>query len=447
MRLSRMVVLPFLGVLVLAPCAPAAAQGFGASTFKPRPWSRISFFSNTARTTPDEGPARDWREMSTAFSYQLPESDEAGLDYGVDARASMYPQGERPDRIALYEAFAGARVLDGRLRARVGHVWMTELGSLGSVAGAIAEYRQRRATETSGRFRAGVFGGLEPNIIAAGYAPDVKKYGAYAAYDGVGAQRHAVGYVQIRNGALTERSALTTTNFLPLAKGRVFIYQAAEFNVAQPAGLGRSGLAYFFTNVRAIPHPRLELQGTYNRGRSIDARGLGQDVLSGRTVARTSIDGLQFESAGGRVTAEVWTRVRVYAGYSRDRTNREADPTYRLIVGGIATNLGGSGFDITASDSLMDRATGSFHSRYVSVGHSLGRRVYLIGDYSNSVSLMQYSRSDGLLIEIRPRTTRISGTVTANLTRVISLLSTYERLAETDLGENRLLAGLTYRIR
>jgi hypothetical protein len=406
----------------------------------------VSFFSNTARTTPDDGPTRQWRETSTAFSYQLPDSDDEGLDYGIDMRASVYPEGERPDRLAMYEAFAGMRTMGGRLRTRAGHVWMPDLGALGSIAGGVVEYRQRRATPEIGRFRSGVFAGLEPNVLAAGYAPGVRKVGAFVAYDGAGAQRHTLGYVRISNGSITERSVLTTMNFLPL-KGRAFIYQAAEVNLAQPAGVGTSGLAYFYVNGRLLPHPRLELQGTYNRGRSIDARGIGQDLINGRPVSQHAIDGLLFESGGGRVTVEAWSRVRVYAGYSRDRTNRDAEPTSRLIFGGVASNLAGSGFDITVSDSLMDRPTGVFHSRYVSVGHQIGRRMYVIGDYSNAVSVIRFSRSDGLMVETRPRTTRLSGTGSATLTRNVSLLGTFEYLTEAGLGETRLLAGLTYRIR
>ena len=289
-------------------------------------------------------------------------------------------------------------------------------------------------------------GGLEPNIFDAGYASNVKKYGAYVAYDGAGARKHALGYVSIRQGSLTERSVLTTTNFLPVRR-KLFLYQAAEVNLAAPAGLGRTGLAYLFANARVTATDRVELQGTYNRGRSIDARGLGDDILNGRPIPQSTIDGLLYESAGGRVTAEVYTRVRVYAGVSRDKTNRDAEVTRRYQVGGYASNVAGSGVDLTASDSLMDRPSGRYHSWFVSAGRQAGRRTYLSVDYSTSLSVIRFSRSDGIVIETRPQTTRVSGTATANLSRAWSLMATVERTSESDLSQVRALAGVTYRIR
>ena len=308
------------------------------------------------------------------------------------------------------------------------------------------EYRQPRSDPEQGRIRVGAFGGVEPNVLAAGYASGVRKLGAFVSYDGAGAQRDSVGYVVIRNGALTERSVLTTTNFLSMRR-KLYVYQAAEINLTAPAGIGTSGLAYFFGNVRATPNDRLELQGTYNRGRSVDARGLGEDVINGRPIPQSAIDGLLFESAGGRVTVEVATRVRVYAGVSRDKNNRDTDATRRFLVGGYAANVARTGLDITASDSLMNRATGSYHSFYLSVGRQAGRSAYVSGDYSTSLSVIRFSQSNGLVIETRPHTSRISGTVTVNLNRAWSLMGMLEHTSETGFGETRALTGLTYRIK
>lgn len=425
----------------------ASAQGFGATApAKPRPWSRVSFFTNSSRTVVEGGHARVLSEFSTAFSYQLPDMDDDGADYGVDVRYAAYTQDGRPARTSIYEGFIGARMLHGRVRARAGHLWLSDVGALGSVAGGSVEFRQRRESPDAGRVRVGAFGGLEPNILDTGYAPDVKKYGVYAAYDGAGAQRHALGYATIRNGPLTERSVLTTTNFLPVRR-KLFLYQAAEVNLVAPAGLGRTGLAYVFANARVTATDRIEFQGTYNRGRSIDARGLGDDVLNGRPIPQSTIDGLLYESAGGRVTAEVFTRVRVYAGVSRDKNNRDTEATRRIQVGGYASNVGGSGVDLTASDASMSRPSGRYHSWYLSAGRQAGRRVYLSVDYSTSLSVIRFSRSDGLVIETRPQTTRVSGTATANLNRAWSLMATCERTSETGLSEVRGLAGVTYRIR
>jgi hypothetical protein len=314
------------------------------------------------------------------------------------------------------------------------------------VAGVAAEYRQPRATRDGGRVRAGLFGGLEPNILDSGYASGVKKFGGYVAYDGKAGQRSSMGYVAVRDSSLTERSVLTTTNFIPVHQ-KLFIYQAAELNLAPPDGVGRSGLAYFFSNVRLTPTDKIELQGNYNRGRSVDTRGLADDVLNGRPVTQLAVDGLLFESVGGRVTVEVAPRVRVYAGLSNDKNNRDAASTRRLLFGGHAANLLRSGFDLSASDSLMDRPTGSYHSSYVSLGKQIGRRAYASLDYSTSLSVIRFSRSDGIIIETRPHTTRLSGALTMNLTRVLALLANLEHTSETDFGEVRVLTGLTYRFR
>lgn len=422
------------------------AQGFGTTPSKPRPWSRVSFHANSFRTVIDGLEPRGFTMLSTTFSYQLPESDEAGIDYGVDLRYATFTQESRPARTSIYEGFVGARVLSGRLRMRAGHLWLTDVGALGSVAGGALELRQRRAAPGQGRLRVGAFGGLEPRIIETGYAEDITKFGTYVAFDGAGAQRHSVGYVAIRHGALSERAVVTTTNFLPIRQ-KAFIYQAAEVNVTAPAGVGRSGLAYLFANVRVVPTERVELQGTYNRGRSIDARGLGDDVLNGRAIEQRSVEGLLYESAGGRLTVEVVSRLRVYAGLSLDKNNRDADRTRRVLMGAYAANLAGTGFDLTASDSLMLRASDSYESRYVSLGRQVGRRTYVTADYSTSLSVVRFSRSDGLLIETRPHTTRISGTVTANLTRSWLLLTTIDHTREIDLRDVRVLTGATYRIR
>lgn len=433
-------------VFVLAAVLPAGAQGFKAAASRPRPWSRVSFYTNTFRTSVAGLEPRLLSETITAFSYQLPDIDEDGADYGIDTRYSNFMQGTRPARTSIYEGFVGARLAGGRLRARVGHLWLQDVGALGSIAGGSVEFRQHRTDDTDGRFRIGAFAGLEPNVLDTGYAAHVRKIGGFVAWDGNGANRSSLGYVAIRNGTLMERSVLTTTNFLSLRR-KVYVYQAAEVNLEAPSGVAHTGLSYLFTNARVTPTSRFELQATYNRGRSIDARGLVDDVLSGRPIVQSAIDGLLYESAGGRITVEVVPRTRLYVGLSRDKNNRDTAATRRLQVGGYASNVRPFSLDISASDSLMDRPTGSYHSTYLSLGRQLGRRLYLTGDYSTSLSVIRFSRSDGLVIETRPHTTRMSGTMTASMSRAWSLMTTVERTAETGLQELRGLAGLTYRIR
>jgi hypothetical protein len=308
------------------------------------------------------------------------------------------------------------------------------------------EYRQRRLLPEDGRFRAGVFGGLEPRVLDTGYAENVTKAGGYVAYDGDAARRHTVGYVVVRNQSMRERAVVSTTNYVPIGR-RVFIYQAAEYDAARPAGEVERGLAYLFATARVLVTERFDLQSTYNRGRSIDARTLSEDILSGRPLSAAVLDRFLFESAGGRATVEVARGVRVYAGYTRDKNSREADATNRTLIGGYASNVLGSGFDVSASDSLLARPGGSYHSRYVSVGHQLGRLVYVSGDYSTSLSVVRFSRSDGVVVEHRPHTTRLSTTATSNLGRSFSLLFTAERTLDDGFRELRVLTGLSYRMR
>jgi hypothetical protein len=294
--------------------------------------------------------------------------------------------------------------------------------------------------------RGGVFGGLEPKTFEAGYANNVQKGGAYVAYDADRGRRHVVGLIAVKNATLFERTVVSVTNFVPIRQ-RLFIYQAAEYDVRRPAGQGHPGLAYFFANARYSPFTRLDVQGTYNRGRSIDARTLSDDVLNGRPLTQSVVDGFLYESIGGRVTVEVLPRVRLYGGYAVDRNDRDAEPTGRTLVGGYASNVAGTGLDLAASDSYIDRPGGSYHSRYASIGRQIGRHVYATADYSTSLSVVRYSRGDGITVELRPHTTRYSLTTNVTLGRVISLLGTLEHTEDDTTREMRLLSGITYRFR
>ncbi len=424
----------------------ASAQSTAGAPAAERPWGRVSFFTNSSETHTTDGASTRLSELSTAFSYQLPDVDRNRADYGVDIRHAAYTSATQPDRVSIYEAFAGARMADGAVRFRLGHVWLTDVGSLGSVAGTVIEVAQKRTRPESGRFRGGVFGGFEPDVLQIGYAPHVRKFGGYLTYDGGGSQRNSIGFVTVRNRALTERSVLTTTNFVPVGQ-KLFIYQSAEYDVVPPAGQATRGLAQLFTTVRVLPASRLDLQATYSRNRSVDVRGLSEDILAGRPVSPLAVEGFLYESVGGRVTVEVVRRVRVYGGYSRDRNDRDSAPSGRTLVGGYASNVLDSGLDITASDALFNRPTGSYHSDYVSIGRQLGRTTYLSIDYSNSLSVVRFDRSDGITVETRPHTTRASATATVNLRRSMSLLMTVERSKDDGSSELRLLSGLTYRIR
>lgn len=434
-------------LIVLACPLPAADAGQDAPLQpKPRPTGRVSVFVDSWSSVPDEGIGRSFQNIITTATYRAPETESDGIDFGIDIRHSGLT-GTRPERFSLYEGFAGARAADGHLRVRGGHLWLADLGALGSIAGGHVEVRQKDdAQKGIGRLRIGAFGGLEPKVLDTGYYSGVKKFGVYGALDGEAGRRHSVGYVQVRDLTITERSVLTTMNFVPVGR-KFFLYQAAEYDLARPAGEGTAGLNYFYTNARVNPTSRVELQGTYNRGRSIDTRGLADDVLNGRPISQSTALGLAYESRGGRITVEPAGRVRVYAGFWQDKSSRDATPAQRTMIGGYAPNVGGSGLDITASDTRTTRSSGSYHSSYVSVGRQIGRRVYATGDYTTSLSVLRFSRSDGIIVEDRPSTRRISGTGSINVGSATSLQITVDRTWDTDVRELRILSGLSYRFR
>jgi hypothetical protein len=430
----------------LAMAASASAQ-FGAATNSPRPSGHVSIYTNVSRAQIEGGDGRDFREIATSATYSLPERDSDGLVYGIDFRHSHDAAGTRADRLSMYEGYIGVRALSGRLMARGGHLWLNELGALGSLAGGAVEVRTGPdLLSNTSAVRAGAFAGLEPNVFVSGYAGGVRKYGGYVAFDGEHARRQSVGAVSVRHGALSERSVITASNFLPVGR-KLFLYQAAEFDVTAPGGQARRGLNYFLNNVRVAPSLRWDVQGTFTRGRSIDARGISDDSLHGRSVAATALEGFLYESIGGRVSVEVAPRIRLNAGYSRDRNNRDDTPTSRLTIGGYASNVGRSGFDISASDALMHRAAGPYHSRYVSIGRQLGRALYISTDVATSLAVVRFSRSDGVVVETRPHTTRVTGSAVINVGRTTSLFVTIDRTVDDRTRDLRMLSGITYRLR
>jgi hypothetical protein len=380
-------------------------------------------------------------------TYSLPERETDGLVYGVDLRHSQAASGGRSNRFSIYEGYVGIRAAEGRLMARTGHLWLNDLGSLGSLAGALVEFRSPPDILSNvSRVRAGGFAGLEPNVFERGYVPDVRKYGAFVTFEGEQARRQGIGLVSVKHGSMMERSVVTGTNFLPVGR-KFFMYQAAEIDLTAPGGQSHRGLNYFLTNVRVAPTLRVDLQGNFTRGRSIDARGITEDALNGRTIAPASIDGFLYESMGGRVSVEVVSGIRVNAGYARDKNNRDDRPTSRITIGGFASNVAKSGFDVSASDSYVDRVIGPYHSRYVSVGRQVGRTVYVTGDVSTSLAVLRFSGSDGVVVEMHPHTTRVTGSATINVGRSTSLLVTLDRTLDDGVKDLRLLSGITYRLR
>lgn len=430
MTRTRLTLLLTAAILI---AGPAFAQSTG----------RLTLFGSFQHSSFDSGTSRDFSEFSTAVVYRSRIADDAdGLEYALDIRSTAYPSSEERDpRTRIYDAWAGERIANGRLTLRAGQMWLQELGALGSVGGVMAEYR---GNETSaGRPRFGLFGGAEPKSFDTGFVTDVKKGGAWVALDGHGMRRHILGYVVTRNSSLTERSVLTTTNFIPVGP-RVFIYQLAEYDLKGPGGVGGGGLNYFFANARYAPSRRIDLMATVHRGRSIDARTISDDLLNGRPVDQKTLDGFLFESAGGRLTVEVVRNVRVYAGYARDRHNREEQSFGRISAGVWAANVAGSGIDITLSDNRSDRPGGSYDAWYASLGRGFGSRVYASIDYATSLAIVHII-DGGTTVERRPRSRRYGMNGIWNLTRMFAVTMTIEQLHDNTSDEDRGTVGLIVR--
>jgi hypothetical protein len=408
----------------------------------------VSLFVGGGQTRPEDGSASfSSNEAIATLTLRSAEREGDGLEYGLDGRGASYGAGgdDRQNRFSLWDAWVGGRFAHGAIGLRVGQQWITDLGGLGSVGGALLEVRGRAGKgKRKLRPRFGLFGGLEPKGWETGWVSGVKKGGAYAALDGEGGQRHVLGFVTIRNSGLTERSVLSTTNFIPVGR-TIFFYVAGEYDVARPGGQADAGLSYAFANGRWAVSPRVELQGLYHRGRSYDARTITQDQIDGRPVDPRLLTGFLYESGGGRVTVEVAQGIRVFAGYARDRGNREDGSTGRITAGFYASNVFRSGVDVTVSDNRIDGPHNTYDSWYASVGRSLGGRAYLSLDYATALSVLKFTSSDGVVVESRPRTRRFSLNASVNLGRSVSLLLMAERGTDDTSTQLRGTAGFSLR--
>jgi hypothetical protein len=408
-------------------------------------WARVSFFGTGASTSYDSGESSTFSELTTSLSARSAQRADGGFEYGLDARFGAYPSSEERDqRISIYDAYVGQRLFGGHMLVRAGQMWLNDLGGLGSIGGGLIEVGQLNTGKRL-RFRVGAFGGLEPKILEPGYTSNVTKFGGYVALDGNGAQKHVIGYINVRNKNLTERSVLSLTNYIPV--GQVFyLYQAAEIDLSGPGGEGNGGLSYLFANARIAPSRRADLQVTYHRGRSIDARTITDDILNGRPVTSKQLEGYLYESASARLSVEVFRNFRVFAGYGQDKNDSSDSATGRISAGVYSSNLFGTGLDVNVTDYRYDQPGGSsYDSWYASAGRALGSKVYLTAEYSSSLSIIRYTQSTGVVIESKPSTKRFGGSAILNLTRTMSLMVTGEHTQGDDYKENRVLTGITYR--
>lgn len=423
---------------ILLTTLPALAQTRSGS-------SRVSFFGSSQRATYSDGTSRAFSEFTAAVTLRSELLDgRDGVEYGCDVRNTAYPSSEgRASRQRIYDAWAGTRLAGGRLSLRAGQMWLYDLGALGSVGGAMLEYRGARSSPNATRVRAGIFAGVEPKSFEAGYLTEVKKQGAWIAIDGGASRRHVLGYVRTQNTKLTERSVVSTTNFIP-GGTKFFLYQAAEYDLTGPGGIGKGGLNYLFANLRYAPVRALDLMGTYHHGRSIDARTITDDILNGRPVDQKSLDGFLFESVGGRVTVEVFPNVRVNAGYSADRHNRGQPRSNRVSAGLWAANLAHTGIDFSLSDNRNSGGGSSYDAWYASLGRTFLRKIYISADYGTSLAVITVS-DGGTIIEQRPRSRRFGLNSVWNMNRTISILLNAERFLDEATTDDRAGFGLIIR--
>jgi hypothetical protein len=433
--------------LVLA-TSPARAQMAPQSLpARPiRPSGYITFYTNVMQMTPVDGASVTMGDFITNVRYKLDEGEGDGVEFGVDFRQSSSTDQNRAVRRSLYDGYIGGRFAGGHVRVRGGQMWLNDLGGLGSVTGGVAEYRQSPDLSGMGRLRIGVFAGLEPEAYQLGFTPGVRKAGAYGILEGHGGRRHVAGYVRMADQGLVERSVVTFTNFVPM-HSKFFLFQAGEYDLVGPAGQGTGGLTYFMINAHGSPTDRLDLQGLYHRGRSLDTRTITEDILAGRPLSDGALDAYLYSSAGGRATVRLTRDLRVNVGYTQDQNNRDSANTGRVSVGLSTTDIAHSGVDLTVSDSRIRRPTGEYDSLYVSAGRQLGRQIYISGDYSSSVSVVRFTRSDGITVESRPQTKDYGVNSVIQTGRHVSITATLGITKDQDISDVRVLAGMTYRFR
>lgn len=403
---------------------------------------RFSIFSNFATRESVDGISSDFTEVIAMFSIS---GDQTGgiFEYSFDGRVATYPSAERDERVSIYEAFVGVHTRDRQWNLRLGQMWLGELGGLASVGGFWGEWRQPTPSRI-GRWRIGLFAGLELARYELEYLDKITKGGVYAALDGGHGRQHILGYVHIRNHDLTERSVVIFNNYLPLTK-TVSLYQALQYDTEGPAGLGDAELSYLFGNLRWQISPIVRIQATYHRGQSVDARTIADDVIDGRPVDPSKLNGLLFESARARVMVRPLRWLSLWAGYANDRNNRGDEASNRIQLGVAARRLFGVPLDVTVSTSQTDRGEDSYDSLWASIGYAVGPKLYLTLDYNDTLSVYHRGDGNGGTIEIRPNSRRYSLSGNLNLNRVFSLLLTVEHTDHSDFDENRILTGLTIR--
>jgi hypothetical protein len=441
MRHGKIIAATALAIAVFAAAAPPA------SSYEPRRYyGRFSFFAQAAQRDLTGAGNDTFSELIGTFTLRSAANDKGGFEYGLDTRFAGYPSSEeRQQRGSIYEAYGGWSSPGGAFRVRAGQLWLYELGAFGSVAGAAAEVRLLKEEDHSvGTLKAGLFGGLEPKVLSLGYVDGVSKLGGYLSLESKSGRRHVLGYANIRNQSLTERSVIFFSNYIPV-RNSFFLYQAAEYDLQGPGGQGKSQLTYFFTNVRYAPVREVEIQGVYHRGISVDTRFIADSLREGRPVTEAQLEGFLFESISGRLTLRPWRNFQFFVGYAEDRTRQEEETRHRLSFGIFSPNLLRSGFDVTVSDTRFKTAAGSTSDAwYFSLGRDVGRSLYFEAYYRTSIAFLRLT-SSGVLVDRRPYSHLYGLSSVIRIGRRVSILALLERTDEDSLGETRVLSGLSYR--
>jgi hypothetical protein len=211
-----------------------------------------------------------------------------------------------------------------------------------------------------------------------------------------------------------------------------------EYDLRGPAGKGQARLTYFFANARFSPVRLVELQGIFHHGRSIDARTITEQVHSGLPVSESALEGFLFESIGGRLTLRFVPGIQAFVGYAQDKTNEEDETRDRVTLGAFGYDLFKTGLDLRITNSRISQAgRASYNSWYVSLGKTFGRRLYLEGFYSSSVSVLRFFGGQ-VQVETRPHTDLYGLSSVVYVARRASLLLTLERTSgDLETGPDR----------
>ena len=160
--------------------AAGLAYASTATAQNQRPWGRVSFSAQSFTAAEAGASLPGFNEIVLSATLASPTFDQGGTEYRIDFRAAGYPQTTSQDRrLSIYDAYVGRRFGNG-LGVRAGQMWLNDLGGLGALGGMLFEVARPNVGGFR-RIRIGAFGGLEPQILDAGYVKNVTKAGAYAA--------------------------------------------------------------------------------------------------------------------------------------------------------------------------------------------------------------------------------------------------------------------------